>query len=57
MSRAVDVSVAAVRFNSTTMYNESYSVVELRAIAKEKRIKGCSSMNKAELLEVLNNGY
>lgn len=57
MSRAVDVSVAAVRFNSTTMYNESYSVVELRAIAKEKGIKGCSSMNKAELLEVLNNGY
>lgn len=36
-------------------YDDSYTVSELKGIAKEKGISGYSTMTKLELLEVLNN--
>lgn len=36
-------------------YDDSYTALELKGIAKEKGISGYSTMTKSELLEVLNN--
>jgi small subunit ribosomal protein S2 len=38
----------------TNRYDDSYTVTELRAIAKDLGITGYSTLNKAQLLEVLN---
>lgn len=51
MSRTVS---AANNSTETTVYDESYTVAELREIAKGQGIQGYSSMTKAELLEALN---
>lgn len=58
MSRAVaaDTSTAQSQSETGVVYDDSYTVTELKTIAKEKGITGYSTMNKAELLEVLN-GY
>lgn len=48
--------VAADSTTETVIYDDSYTVAKLREIAKEKGITDYSSMTKAELLEVLNNG-
>lgn len=48
MSRTVAV-------DNTAVYDESYTVQQLREIAKEKEIKGYSSMTKTELLKELNS--
>lgn len=51
MSRA-----AANNTAENGIFDASYRVAQLRIFAKEKRIPGYSTMTKAELLEVLNNG-
>lgn len=38
------------------VYDESYTAASLKAAAKERGIAGYSTMTKAQLLEVLNNG-
>lgn len=54
MSRAVAAEITTAQTNDSVVYDDSYTVVSLRTIAKEKGISGYSSMNKEELLEVLN---
>lgn len=55
MSRAVAAETTTAQSESAIVYDDSYTVVELKAIAKEKGITGYSTMTKAELLEVLNS--
>lgn len=57
MSRAVAAEISTAQTDNFAIYDNSYTVSKLRIIAKEKGICGYSTMNKAELLEVLNNGY
>lgn len=57
MSRAVAAMTSAVQYDDVVVYDESYTVAKLRTIAKEKGITSYSTMNKAELLEALNNEY
>lgn len=55
MSRAVAAETTTAQPESAIVYDDSYTVIELKAIAKEKGITGYSTMTKAELLEVLNS--
>ena len=41
--------------NNSTVYDDSYTVVQLKEAAKEQEITGYGSMSKQQLLEVLNN--
>nr|WP_255786345.1 Rho termination factor N-terminal domain-containing protein [Blautia sp. NSJ-175] len=41
--------------NNSTVYDDSYTVVQLKEAAKEQGITGYGSMSKQQLLEVLNN--
>lgn len=41
--------------NNSTVYNDSYTVVQLKDVAKNKGITGYGSMSKQQLLEVLNH--
>lgn len=40
--------------DNTVVYDDSYTVVQLREIAKTQGISGYSNMNKAQLVEALN---
>ena len=55
MSRAVAAETTTAQAENAIVYDDSYTVVELKSIAKEKGITGYSTMTKAELLEVLNS--
>ncbi len=56
MSRAVAAETNTAAVTKTAVYDDSMSSTELKKAAKEKGITGYSSMTKAQLLEVLNNG-
>ncbi len=45
----------AAAADNTVVYDDTYTVVQLREIAKQQGISGYSSMTKAQLLEALNN--
>ncbi len=42
--------------NNSTVYDDSYTVVQLKDAAKEQGITGYGSMSKTQLMEVLNSG-
>ncbi|WP_394911995.1 Rho termination factor N-terminal domain-containing protein [uncultured Robinsoniella sp.] len=42
--------------NNSIEFDESYTLTQLRSIAKEKGIPAYSTKNKSELLEALNDG-
>ncbi len=44
----------AAAADNTVVYDDTYTVVQLREIAKQQGIAGYSSMTKAQLLEALN---
>lgn len=48
-------SRAATAENIAAAYDDSYTVTELKEIAKEKGIPGYYAMNKTELLEAVND--
>lgn len=41
--------------NNSTVYDDSYTVVQLKDVVKNKGITGYGSMSKQQLLEVLNH--
>lgn len=45
----------ATAAQNTVVYDDTYTVVQLREIAKSQGIEGYSSMTKAQLLEALNH--
>ncbi|MDO5345306.1 MAG: Rho termination factor N-terminal domain-containing protein [Lachnospiraceae bacterium] len=47
-------AAAAETTAAAVVFDESYTVAQLKTIAKGKGITGYSSMSKADLLEVLN---
>lgn len=44
----------AAAADNTTVYDDTYTVAQLREIAKQQGITGYGSMTKAQLLEALN---